>query len=250
MDPQKAVKFAPQISVRGIDLDGQQRLFDAKVLLVGMGGLGCPTSELLAASGIGQLTLMDNDVIEQSNLSRQRLYTSSHIGHSKAVVASQVLASRFPDSAIDALHQSATHANLSEQIRHYDLVIDCTDNQTSREAINLACIDSNIPLITGAAIQSQGQIFCKPAGPDSPCYRCYSRQFNVPAARCSEAGVLFTLLSVVASQIATLATLHLAKATPLPCGELMMFDATLHRWHYFNINQASQCDACQLRELK
>ena len=173
MNDEQLARYARHILLPDIDIAGQEKLLAAKVMIVGLGGLGSPVSLYLAASGIGSLVLADFDRVELSNLQRQIVHTTSSLGEPKAESAKRFLQAVNPDISIRTINDRMTLAQLEEEVAMADVVVDCTDNFEVRFAINDACLRTETRLVSGAAIRMEGQLMVvDPTQPDMPCYRC------------------------------------------------------------------------------
>ena len=173
MNDELLLRYSRQILLPDVDIDGQERLLAAKVLIIGMGGLGAPVTLYLAAAGIGQLTLVDFDTVDLSNLQRQIIHTTTSIGQTKVDSAAQSAQALNPYCQIHTLNQQLNDAELLEQVKAHDAVVDCSDNFPTRFALNRACNATGKPLISGAAIRMEGQITTFDfRQPNVSCYRC------------------------------------------------------------------------------
>lgn len=231
-----------------VDIEGQQRLLDARVLLIGLGGLGSPIAIYLAAAGVGNLHLADIDRVDLSNLQRQILYRNGDIGQSKAETAKRDLIQRNPDCQIDTIDTPFSELTLSEYIGKHqiDLVIDATDNFATRFMINRASVTCRVPLVSGAAIRMQGQvgIFNEVPG-NSPCYQClYSDTGADEDLRCSENGVLAPVVGMIGTVQATEALkLLMGIGEPLS-GRLLILDALRMQWREIALPRDPGCPVC------
>lgn len=217
-------RYSRHILLPSIDIEGQERLLNSAALIVGLGGLGSIVSQYLAASGVGLLTLVDPDVVELSNLQRQIVHDTSTIGCAKVYSAKQRLRQLNSEVQVNA-HQQLFSAELLAEVPGYDVVVDCTDNFATRLSINAACMQHQVPLIIGSAIQMSGQIMVVDAREqDQPCYACLHRDQPVSEHRCSEMGVLSPLLGVIGSLQAVEAIKYLL-GLPMRTGELWLYDA-------------------------
>lgn len=196
-------RYQRQTILKGFGAAGQKRLLGSKLLVIGAGGLGCPALQYLAGAGVGHLGIADDDVVSITNLHRQPLYSSAHIGLSKAATAKKVLEGLNPDIDITAHGERISHANALEIIGCYDIIIDGTDNFTSRYLVNDACRLLGKPLIYGAVSAYEGQVAifnCSTAKGDTPVN--YRDLFPSPPAagevlNCAEAGVLGMLPGII-----------------------------------------------------
>lgn len=238
---QQTRRYSRQIMLPAIDLAGQERLLNSKVLLVGMGGLGCAAAPYLCSGGIGQLTLIDGDTIDITNLQRQILFTDADIGGLKAEVAANWLRQQNPEVQIDAVCRFADADLLAELTAKHDIVLDCTDNLAIRQQISDACVAAKRPLISAAAIRFEGQLCCFKNDGNGPCYRCLSANFGEQQLSCLEAGVFAPVVGVIGVQQALWAMLWLSGAQDLPWHQLKLFDAQQTQWQSFHIVKTQQC---------
>src|SRR5699024_2789948 len=184
------LRYNRQIVMKAIDFDGQEKLKAGKMLIVGLGGLGCAAAQYLAAAGVGELTLLDFDKVSLSNLQRQVLHTDQRIDMPKVESAKMALSQINPLIKINAINQKMTSQQLEQLIATADVVLDCTDNVESRNQLDLICQQLHKPLVSGAAIRMEGQITVFTYQPDTPNYRNLSQLFGENVLSCVEAGVL------------------------------------------------------------
>jgi molybdopterin/thiamine biosynthesis adenylyltransferase len=253
------MRYNRHIMADNIGEAGQLTITKAKVVIIGMGGLGCPASQYLAASGVGHITLIDHDIIETSNLQRQVLYTEQDIGKYKVDIARQRLKSLNPLIEIKAIKQSVFNTNLSELFDSADIVLDCTDSAETRHFINAAAVESKIKLVSASAIQGQGQLvsfdFTSHSSPKSPsttlpsapstnpCYQCLFPAGATQNLNCSSSGVFSPVLGVLGSLQATEA-LRLILGHTNNLNKLILFDAWGMEFKRFAINKDPQCKCC------
>ena len=192
------LRFSRQIMLPELDVEGQEKLLNARVMIIGMGGLGSPAALYLAAAGVGSLVIADYDEVEISNLQRQIIHFTDTIGEAKVSSARKTLARLNPDVAVETLPDRLTPEVLLEQAGRCDVVLDATDNFTTRYAINDACWAAGTPLVSGAAIRWEGQVAVfDPRAEDAPCYRCLYREGSDEALNCAENGVIAPLVGIV-----------------------------------------------------
>jgi len=229
-----------------VDIEGQQRWLDSRVLILGLGGLGSPVAMYLAAAGIGHLVLVDDDQVEMTNLQRQIAHTTASIGQSKVESAAATLAQINPDIEVTTRDERLDETALMEQVAKVDLVVDCTDNFTTRFMLNRACVAHKKPLVSGAAIRMEGQISVYHPGVEgSPCYQCLYKEGEDEALTCSEAGVLSPLVGIIGSMQALEALKVLASiGTPL-IGRLLLLDAKNMEWRSLKLRPDPECPICQ-----
>lgn len=241
---QQALRYSRQLMLPALDFRGQEALLASSVLLIGMGGLGCAAAPYLVASGVGSITLVDDDTIDRSNLQRQILYREADIGQSKAAQAAASLRQLNSEISIQALRQRLSADELTTLVGQYSLVLDCTDNLSSRNAINAACVNAKVPLVSGAAIRFEGQVASFSMQGDGACYHCLSQLFGEQQLTCMEAGILSPVVGVIGSMQALEAVKILAGVgTPL-YGKLQLFDALTSQWRQFSLNKDIACSVC------
>ncbi|MCP5361435.1 MAG: molybdopterin-synthase adenylyltransferase MoeB [Hyphomicrobiales bacterium] len=201
MEHEALTRFSRQISLPGIGLDGQKRLQQTRVLVVGAGGLGGPVLQYLAAAGIGTLGIAEYDRVALSNLNRQILFETGDIGRHKVDAASDTLHALNPDISLTPHALRADAENLPTLLTHYDLVADCSDNFATRYAVHDACYAAGKPLVSAAAIGFQGQLSTYKAylGAPHPCYHCLSPEPPAPEDQpsCAESGILGTVTGIL-----------------------------------------------------
>lgn len=240
----QALRYNRQIVLPAFDLDGQEALLDSGVLMIGAGGLGCASAQYLVSAGLGHLTLVDDDVVEISNLQRQVLHSEQTLGLNKAESARQQLQILNPSARIVAINERLSDEQLCEQINQHHLVVDCTDNLASREQINRLCYRLGKPLVSGAAIRMEGQVISFIPGPQSPCYACMSTLFADQTLSCTEAGVMGPLVGIVGAMQAMETVKILAGfGTPLS-GRLLLLDAMKMQWQEIGIPKRPDCPVC------
>lgn len=241
---QEMMRYNRQIVLRGFDFDGQERLKAARVLLVGLGGLGCAASQYLAAAGVGRLTLVDFDTVSVSNLQRQTLHRDATVGLLKVDSARDQLAAINPNAVINTVSALLDDEAMAQQIAAHDLVLDCTDNVGVRNQLNRLAFAGKIPLVSGAAIRMEGQITVFTWGDDEPCYRCLSRLFGDSALSCVEAGVMAPLVGVIGAMQAMEAIKILARYGKPAAGKIVMYDAMTCQFREMKLARNPQCEVC------
>lgn len=221
---QEELRYNRQIIMKAIDFDGQEKLKDSKMLIVGLGGLGCAASQYLATAGVGHLTLLDFDTVSLSNLQRQVLHNDSRLNMPKVESAKLALQQLNPHIHIETINEKLEETKLAEIIPHFDVVLDCTDNVEIRNQLDRSCQQAKIPLISGAAIRMEGQISVFTYEPNTPTYHHLSQLFGENTLSCVEAGVLSPIVGIVGSiQALEAIKVRLNIGTNL-CGRLLMID--------------------------
>ena len=238
------LRYNRQIILRDFDFDGQEQLKASRVLVVGLGGLGCAAAQYLAAAGVGQLTLLDFDTVSLSNLQRQTLHSDATIGQPKVDSARGALERMNPHVQLTTLNARLEDAALAAQIAAHDLVLDCTDNVAIRNQLNAGCFHHKTPLVSGAAIRMEGQISVFTYQEDEPCYRCLSRLFGDNALTCVEAGVMAPLVGIIGSLQAMEAIKLLARYGSPATGKIVMYDAMRCQFREMTLPRNPHCEVC------
>jgi len=242
------LRYSRQILLAQVDIAGQLRLKDARVLIVGLGGLGSPVALYLAAAGVGELHLADFDQVDLSNLQRQVLHDESRIGQGKVDSALQRLAALNPEVRLVPLREALDADSLAARIAAVDLVLDCSDNFATRAAVNAACVATGRPLVSGAAIRLEGQLSVfDPRRADSPCYHCLYGEGSEAELSCSEAGVLGPVVGLVGSLQALEALKLLAGFGEPLVGRLLLVDAASSRFRELRVRRDPGCPVCGAR---
>ncbi|MDD1783702.1 molybdopterin-synthase adenylyltransferase MoeB [Enterovibrio sp. ZSDZ35] len=244
LSPEEELRYNRQIILRQFDFEGQEALKQSKVLVLGAGGLGCAASQYLAAAGVGELTLIDDDKVELSNLQRQVLHSDATIGDLKVDSAARSLTALNPHLTVNTISTRLNDDALSELIEKHSLVLDCSDNVDTRNQLNRLCFKHKTPLVSGAAIRLEGQVAVFTYGDNEPCYQCLSAMFGEQALSCVEAGILSPVVGVIGAMQALEAIKVVSKFAALPTGKLMMFDAMESQWRSFNLLKNPNCPVC------
>lgn len=218
------LRYNRQIVLKAIDFDGQEKLKSSKMLIVGLGGLGCAASQYLTVAGVGHLTLLDFDTVSLSNLQRQVLHDDSRLDMPKVESAKLSLQRLNPHIQINTLNGLLGEEKLTEVISHFDVVLDCTDNVETRNQLDIACRKNKVPLVSGAAIRMEGQVSVFTYEAETPTYQTLSRLFGENALSCMEAGVLAPIVGIVGSIQALEAIKVRLKIGTNLCGRLLMID--------------------------
>ena len=251
MEDEQLLRYSRQIMLPGIDIDGQNRLFESRVLIIGLGGLGSPISMYLAASGIGHMVLNDFDQVDLSNLQRQIVHTTANVGEKKVESAKQSLLELNPDVNISAYANKLTNDELLNEVSLADVVIDATDNFASRFAMNEVCSITKTPLISGAAIRMEGQVSVFGyQDVKSPCYQCLYPNIDELGERCADTGILGSVVGIIGSVQATEAIKVILGMGTTLAGKLLILDAKRMEWRTINLRQDPDCPVCLARSDK
>ncbi|KAE9539276.1 molybdopterin-synthase adenylyltransferase MoeB [Ursidibacter maritimus] len=238
------LRYNRQISLKSVDFDGQERLKASRVLIVGLGGLGCAASQYLASAGIGHLTLVDFDRVSLSNLQRQILHTDATIGELKVVSAKQRLTQINPNIEIETVTEKLNDEQWQALIAHYDVVVDCTDNVEVRNQLNLQCFQQKRPLVSGSAIRFEGQISVFRYQKGEPCYQCLSQLFGQNVLSCVEAGVIAPIVGVVGSLQALETIKVLLDIGSTLSGKLLIIDGLNFAMREMKLPKQVNCSVC------
>ncbi len=242
MDDKQLLRYSRHILLPQIDVRGQEKLLAARVLIIGLGGLGSPVAMYLAASGVGQLVLVDHDKVDLTNLQRQIVHTTGGVGRGKTESAAQTLQALNPDTRITTINHKLEGAALAEQVRQADAVVDTTDNFASRFTINEACMRAGKPLISGAVVRFEGQVAVFP--PDGPCYRCLYSEGGGADEACATFGVLAPAVGIIGSIQAVETLKVLLGIGQTLAGRLLLFDALAMEWREMRLRKDPLCPVC------
>ena len=245
MNDEQLLRYSRQIMLPKVDISGQQKLLGAKVLIIGLGGLGSPAAMYLTTAGIGEIIIADADEVELSNLQRQILHTSNDIGRHKTVSAVDSLKSLNPEPIITPITEKLSGKKLNELVAKVDVVLDCSDNFKTRFEINAACVANKKPLVSGAAIRLEGQVsvFRADLG-TGPCYRCLYTDEQELGERCSETGILAPVVGIIGCIQATEALKLLLGLGELLNGRLLLLDASIMEWRTLKLKKDPDCPVC------
>lgn len=247
MKDDQLLRYSRQIMLPDMDIAGQQKLINATVLIVGMGGLGSPVAMYLAAAGIGKLIIADADVVELSNLQRQIAHSQDTIGMSKVESGKQRLLGLNPDLEVTTLNARLTGAELDRAVEQSDLVVDACDNFATRFAINQSCLKYVKPLVSGAAIRMEGQVIVfNSADPASPCYRCLYKEGDDADTSCATNGVMSPVVGIIGTVQAMEAIKVLTGIGQSLQGRLLLLDAKTMQWREMKLARDPACPACSI----
>lgn len=246
MDDEELLRYSRQIMLPQIGIEGQQKLFESEALIVGLGGLGSPVAIYLATSGIGNLVLADFDEVDLSNLQRQILHTTKDIGLAKTKSARNTLESLNPDVSFQLIEKKLEGNKLKDQVTLADVVIDASDNFSTRFMLNEFCVRTKTPLVSGAVNQMTGQLTVFDSRrDDSPCYRCLYGEDSIDQEEaCSETGILAPLAGAIGSLQAAEAIKVLLGIGETLVGKVMLFDAMKMDWRTVKLKKDPTCPVC------
>ena len=237
---------ARHIVLREIGGPGQKRLKEARVLVIGAGGLGSPALQYLAAAGVGTIGVIDDDVVENSNLGRQVIHTDARIGMPKVFSAEQAMKAQNPFVTIRPYHRRLTPEIADDLFADYDLVLDGTDDADTRYLVNETAVKAKLPLISGAITQWEGQISLFDPSRGGPCYACVfpEKAADGLAPSCAEGGVLGPLPGVIGTMMAVEALKHLAGAGETLLGRMLIYDGLYGDVRTIRLKRRSDCSCC------
>lgn len=245
MNDEQLLRYSRQIMLPEMDIAGQQALLDASVLIIGMGGLGCPAAMYLAAAGVGHLLLADNDKVDLTNLQRQIAHGQGDVGKSKVDSVQQTLLGLNPDVRITPLRSRLSGADLDRAVAAADVVVDASDNFTTRFAINRSCVRQHKPLVSGAAIRMEGQVAVFDSRqPGSPCYQCLYTEGEDEEANCARNGVMAPLVGIIGSVQAMETIKVISKIGSTLAGRLLLLDAASMQWREMKLPRDPACPVC------
>lgn len=239
------LRYNRQIMLKSVDFDGQEKLKASRALIVGIGGLGCASSQYLASGGVGYLTLVDFDTVSLSNLQRQILHTDDTVGQLKVLSAKSRLAQLNPNIEINTIDKRLNDIEWQKLISQHDVVLDCTDNVEIRNQLNCICFQYKIPLISGSAIRFEGQISVFTYANNEPCYHCLSALFGENVLSCVEAGVIAPIVGIIGSFQALEAMKVLMNIGQSLSGKLLMIDGLNGSIREMKLPKVPNCDVCQ-----
>jgi molybdopterin/thiamine biosynthesis adenylyltransferase len=246
MNDDQLLRYSRHILLDDLGIEGQQRLLAAHALIIGAGGLGSPVALYLATAGVGRITIVDGDTVDLTNLQRQIAHTLASVGRPKASSAALAMHAINPDVRIAPLHERADAARLAGLVATADVVVDCSDNFATRQAVNAACVAHAKPLVAGAAIGFDGQVSVYDSrDPVKPCYAClFAPDAAVEEVQCSTMGVFAPLVGIIGSIQAAEALKLLAGVGSSLAGRLQMLDARTMEWTEFAAARAPRCPVC------
>jgi molybdopterin/thiamine biosynthesis adenylyltransferase len=245
LSDEQLMRYNRQILLHDFDVAGQERLQQSRVLVVGLGGLGCPAALYLAAAGVGELLLADGDDVELSNLQRQIAHSGDDIGTNKARSAAAAIAALNPEVQLEVIPRALVEDTMPELVARVDLVVDATDNFPVRFALNRACIAAAVPLVSGAAVRTEGQVAVFDPVRGGPCYHClYASDAAATALSCSDSGVLAPLVGVIGSLQAMEALKLLSGFGETLRGKLLLLDLRTMDIRQLTLPPRAACPDC------
>ena len=246
MTDDQLLRYSRHILLDEIGIDGQERITSAHALVIGAGGLGSPVALYLGSAGVGQITLVDDDTVDLTNLQRQIAHTVERVGQSKVGSARTAIAAINPEVRVTALQQRANAALMDQLVPQSDVVLDCCDNFATRHAVNAACVRHRKPLVSGAAIRFDGQISVYDTRDGiSPCYACvFPPDTTFEETRCATMGVFAPLVGIIGTMQAAEGLKLLAGVGRSLAGRLLMLDGRSMEWADVRVPRNPACAVC------
>lgn len=246
MNDQQLLRYSRHILLDEIGIEGQTRILQAHALVIGAGGLGSPAALFLGSAGVGHITLVDDDTVDLTNLQRQIAHTTARVGQPKVTSAAAAVQAINPDVDITCVPTRVGPEQLDALVAQATVVLDCTDNYTTRHAINAACVQHGKPLVVGAAIRFDGQItVVDPRVADAPCYAClFAPDADFEEVQCSTMGVFAPLVGIMGAMQAAEALKLVSGAGPSLAGRLLMLDARTMEWNSLQVHRDAGCPVC------
>ena len=246
MTDDQLLRYSRHILLNDIGVEGQEKLLASHALVIGAGGLGSPVALYLGSAGVGRITIVDNDVVDATNLQRQIVHSLATVGINKALSARQSITAINPDVQVTCVTQRADAALLAQLVATADVVLDCCDNFATRHAINAACVQHRKPLVSGAAIRFDGQIAVYDSrDATSPCYACvFPPDSTLEETRCAVMGVFAPLVGIIGSMQAAEALKILTGAGNAMVGRLQMLDGRSMQFNEVRLPRNADCSVC------
>ena len=246
MNDNQLLRYSRHILLPQVEYDGQEKLTQSHVLIVGAGGLGSPVAMYLAASGVGTLTICDFDAVDMTNLQRQIIHTTQSVGINKAVSAQQTIFEINPEVTVHTVQKKSTEAEMAALVAQADVVVDCSDNFATRYTLNRLCFQHKTPLVSGAAIRFEGQITVFDfRNKNTPCYHClYPDVGSDQEMRCADNGVFAPLVGMIGTAQAAEALKLLLNIGESLQGRLLLLDALTAEWRTIKLARDASCAVC------
>jgi molybdopterin-synthase adenylyltransferase len=246
MTDEQLLRYSRHILLDDIGIAGQERILRSHALIVGAGGLGSPVALYLGSAGVGQITVVDHDLVDMTNLQRQIAHTVARVGQPKVLSVQAAIAAVNPEVKVTPIAARADAALLDTMVAQADVVLDCCDNFATRQGINAACVEHRKPLVSGAAIRFDGQLSVyDPRDHESPCYACvFSPNTSFEETRCATMGVFAPLVGIIGSMQAAEALKLLSGAGRPLTGRLLMLDGRAMEFTEVRVKRRAQCPVC------
>jgi len=246
MNDEQLLRYSRHLQLDEIDVAGQEKLLHSHILVIGAGGLGSAAAPYLAAAGVGHITLLDHDEVELTNLQRQIMHAESSVGKSKVASGKEFLRQLNSTIQIETIQAKATDSLLDDLLPSVDIVLDCTDNFSTRQLINAACVKYQVPLVSGSALKFDGQISVFDSrNSSSPCYACiFSPDEQFEEVSCSSMGIFSPLVGIIgAMQAAQALQILIGFGEPL-IGRMLLWNGRTTQIDEIRISRNSECSVC------
>jgi len=246
MNDEQLLRYSRHLLLEEIDVDGQEKLLRSHALVIGAGGLGSAAAPYLAAAGVGHITLMDHDEVDLTNLQRQIMHTESSIGKSKVISGKEFLQRLNSSIQIETIQAKVTSSLLDDLLPSVNIVLDCTDNFLTRHLINTACVQHQIPLISGSALKFDGQVSVfDPRLSSSPCYACiFSPDERFEEVSCSSMGIFSPLVGIIGAMQAAQALQVLIGFGESLIGRMLLWNGRTTQVDEIRISRNPDCSVC------
>jgi molybdopterin/thiamine biosynthesis adenylyltransferase len=246
MNDAQLLRYSRHLLLEDIDVEGQEKLLNAHVLVIGAGGLGSAAAPYLAAAGVGHITLLDHDEVDLTNLQRQIMHTEGNVGKSKVASGKQFLQQLNPAIQVETIQAKATTSLLDDLLPSVDVVLDCTDNFQTRQLINASCVRYQRPLVSGSALRFDGQVSVfDPRDKTSPCYACiFSPDETFEEISCASMGIFSPLVGIIGSIQAAQALQVLIGFGKSLVGRMLLWDARNTQIDQIRITRNPDCPVC------
>ena len=246
MNDEQLLRYSRHILLDELGVSGQERLIRSKVLIIGAGGLGSAAALFLGSSGVGHITICDDDRVDLTNLQRQIIHNTDSIGERKVDSAKKTLNLINPEVTVDTIENRVSGHRLDELVDQSSVVLDCSDNFETRHNVNKACVKSKTPLVSGASIKFDGQLVVFDSRqPNSPCYQClFPEEKNLEETRCAVMGVFSPLVGIIGTAQAAETLKLISGAGQQSWGKLFLFDALSFEWRSIKLNKDPACPVC------
>ncbi len=246
MTDDQLLRYSRHLLLDEIGVEGQERILSSHALVIGAGGLGSPVALYLGSAGVGRITVVDHDTVDLTNLQRQIAHNMSRVGQAKVASIRESIAQLNPDVQVEALQQRVDAQSLSALVAQADVVLDCSDNYSTRHAVNATCVQHRKPLVAGAAIRFDGQVAVfDPRDEAAPCYACvFDPREQFEETRCATMGVFAPLVGIIGSVQAAEALKLLSATGQTLSGRLLMLDGLRMRFDEIRIPRNRACPVC------
>ncbi len=238
------LKYSRQIMLPKIDIEGQEKLTNAHVVIVGIGGLGSPVAMYLATAGVGKLTLIDDDQVDATNLQRQIIHNENSVGKNKGLSAKETIQALNSDCSVNTINKRLNEREFESLLSDVSILVDCCDNFETRFLLNRVCFKTKTPLVSGSAIRWEGQLTTFTMQDKTPCYQCLYDENSSTDQTCSQNGVVGPVVGIIGSMQALEAIKVITDAGTLCVGELTLFDGLDMSFHKIKYSKKDGCPVC------